>query len=271
MIYLAFTFWLFMILFAGVGVYRLWTQMVRPLYVNWALLPGTFVSEMAYIFGCLVTGGEIRRVQLVPRRGEGRRGGDGEPVTEDTPRLKVVGPAIASLCAVLGVLAGLICLYSFLETPAIRAFVIQSGQWSPFSDKGLPRELPTSWSAFWQHLKHQLDLLRGMLESWGELPWSDWRVPVFVYLAACLSIRLAPVGRDLRWTLAAMVLVAALIALAGLVSKRFDGLIRDGDVWYFVTYIWTLLLFLLVMTLLVRGLIALIGVLSGRKIRRGGH
>jgi hypothetical protein len=108
-----------------------------------------------------------------------------------------------------------------------------------------------------------------MLESWVELPWNDWRVWLFIYLAGCLSIRLAPVGRDLRWALAAMGLVAAGIALAGLVSDRFDDLIRDGELWYFLTYVWTLLLALLVATGLIRAAEGLGRILAGKARKQG--
>jgi hypothetical protein len=268
LIYVAFTVWLFAILFAGIGVYRLWAQLSRPLWVNWLLLPGTFVSEMCYIFGTLITGGEIRRVQLMPAGKSGRGASDGEPVTEDAPRLKVVGPAVASLTAVIGSLAALVALYSLLETPAIRQFVISSDLWIPWGKKGLPRRLPETWDQFWQLVKFQFDLVKGMLESWRELDWLDWRIPLFVYLAACLSIRLAPVGRDLRWSLGAMVLVSVLIGLSGLVSERFDNMIQDGDLWYFLTYIWTLLLLLLLVTLVLRGLVGLTRILAGKRTSR---
>ncbi|MFW5840053.1 MAG: hypothetical protein ACOCZE_05675 [Planctomycetota bacterium] len=265
MIYATFAFWLLLILFAGIGVYRLWASLVRPIWVNWALLPGTLVSELAYIFGCLITGGQIRHAHLLPRKNSGRgSAGEGEPVTQDEPRLKIIGPAVASLMAVLASLAALLCLHTFLESPAIRQFVIESGQWNPFSTQGLPRQLPGSWAELWSLLHFQLDLLRGMVESWSELPWSDWRVWVFIYLAGCLAIRLAPVGRDLRWPLAAMVLIALLIALAGLVSEDFDDLIRDGDLWYFLTYVWTLLLFLLAATGLIRAAVGLVRILAGK-------
>jgi hypothetical protein len=264
LIYVSFTVWLLAILFAGIGIYRLWARLTRPLWVNWALLPGTFVSEMSYIFGTLITGGEIRRVQLMPSGGQKGRGGDGEPVTEDAPRLKVVGPAVAGLTAVLGSLAALIALYSLLETPAIKEFVLSARLWIPGGKRGLPRELPADWDGFWRLAKYQFDLVKAMCESWVELPWLDWRVPLFVYLATCLSVRLAPVGRDLRWSLAAMALVALLIALAGLISDRFDGLIRDGDLWYFLTYVWTLLLLLLLATLVLSGLVTLAHILAGK-------
>ena len=67
MVYVEFTVWLLLIVFCSIAVYRLWTGMVRPAWVNWVLLPGTVVSEMAYIFGCLITG---RQTQLKRRGGK---------------------------------------------------------------------------------------------------------------------------------------------------------------------------------------------------------
>ena len=98
MIYAAFTLWLFLALFAGRGVYRLWTRLVPPAAVNWTLLPGTIISEMAYIFGCLVTGGEIRHARLIPAgRGRGRGTEGAEPQTQTSPRWSFFGPTVASL------------------------------------------------------------------------------------------------------------------------------------------------------------------------------
>ena len=56
-----------------------------------------------------------------------------------------------------------------------------------------------------------------------DVKWKDWRVPVFVYLAACLAVRLAPVRRSVRASLAAVVLTAGIIALVGLIWSRSPG------------------------------------------------
>ena len=56
----AFVVYLVLIIFMGLGIYRIWRQMVPTAGISWALLPGTVVSEMAYILGCLIAGGEIR-------------------------------------------------------------------------------------------------------------------------------------------------------------------------------------------------------------------
>ena len=86
--------------------------------------------------------------------------------------------------------------------------------------------------------------------------WLSWRVPLFVYLALCLTIRLAPVRRSLRATLAAVVALAGIIARIGAVWKRFGGLI--DDLWPLVMYVWASLLFLLAISLMIRGGLGLV-------------
>jgi len=227
---------------------------------DWALLPGTIVSEMAYIFGCLITGGEVRRAKLMDDS-DGRRGGaDGESGgTQTTGGLKVVGPVVASLLAIVACGAGILAAWSLLGKPVIDEFTLTG---EALRTSQLPQELPAGWDALWGQLDQQVHLLRGMCETWGELDWLRWRVPLFVYLSLCLSIRLAPLRRPARPTLAAAVVIAGVIAAIGAVSSRFKDVI--GDLWPLLTYVWALLLFVLVAALLVRGLIALGRILAGK-------
>jgi len=260
--YVALTFWLFLILFAGIGVYRMLGSFGNSRWVDWALLPGTLVSEMAYILGCLITGGEVRRARLVP---SGKGGSSAAPGAEAAPRLKVIGPILAALVAIVVCMAAIVVLHALLGEPILTPFSAPS--LVPLaSQSALPKSVPTSWDGLWEALHGQLGLVRRMAETWGRADWLDWRVPLFVYLALCLSIRLAPVSRPVRPTLAAAVAIAVAIALAGLVSTWFDGLI--GKVWPLLTYIWTSLLLLLLLTLLVRGIIRLAAVLTGKGPRQ---
>jgi len=259
-IYAAFTLWFFLILFVAIGVHRLWAGLVGARPVGWALLPGTLVAEMAYILGCLITGGEIRRANLFPTRGGPRGGGEAaEPRTEAEPKLKIIGPVFASLLAVVACVAALIVLHSLLGEPVIAEFTGLPGL---LGLNSLPKELPTSTEAFWEQLRGQVSLLRRMAGTLVELEWTNWRVPLFVYLTICLSVRLAPVRRDLRGTLAAVVLIAGGIALVGVIWKQFSDLMQD--LWPLLTYIWASLLFLLAVTLLVRGVVWLVLVLAGK-------
>jgi hypothetical protein len=252
MVYVEFTIWLLLIIFTSIGVYRLWTGMVRPAWVNWLLLPATIVSEMAYIFGCLITGGEIRHAKLL----SGSGGGDeAEPSTEASPRWKVVGPVVAALLAIVAC-GGAIALADWLlGEPVMNEFRFTRALADPADQS---RAL-TRWDTLWSRLENQLWLLRRMCETFGRLDWLNWRVPLFVYLAVCLSVRLAPVRRDLRATLAAAGIVAAAIVVVGAVSRRFEQLVEP--VRPILTYVWGTLLLLLVGSLVLRALVALVRIL----------
>ena len=263
MTYVALTFWLFLILLTGIGVYRMLGSVGKSRWVDWALLPGTLVSEMAYILGCLITGGEVRRARLVPPAKAGPQAA--APGAEAAPRLKVIGPIVAALVAIVVCMAAIVVLHALLGGPILTQFSAPS-LLPPAAAPELPRSVPTSWGGAWEALHGQLHLLRRMAETWGRADWLDWRVGLFVYLALCLAIRLAPVSRPVRPTLAAAVVISVVIALAGLVSTWFHDLV--SKVWPLLTYVWTSLLLLLLLTLLVRGIIRLATLLAGKSPRR---
>ena len=252
MIYATFTLWLLLVLLVGTGTYRLWSRLAKPAWVNWALLPGSIVSEMAYIFGCLITGGEIRHAKILPGKPDGRTHDDGQPGTEAAPRLKLIGPVVASAFAIVACAAAILVVHALLGEPVIAEF---AGGGLATAEQ-LPKALPTSWDGFWDQAKDQAELLKRMCEALADVRWANWRVPLFVYLALCLSIRLAPTGKPVRPTLAAAVALAALIALIAAVSTRFRGLIEE--LWPLLTYVWTSLLAVLVVTLLATGVAALV-------------
>ncbi len=251
-----------MILFTAAGVYRLWTQVLKPEWVNWALFPGTVVSEMAYIFGCLITGGEIKRARLLPMRNKSsgrRKSSDSECTTEAQPHLKIVGPIVSALLAFLACTGAIIIVHSLLGEPVIKQFTTADGI---LRLAALPKELPSSWDGFWEQVTSIIHLLRRMCDTLISLDWLKWQVPLFIYLTICLAIRLAPVGRAMRPTLIALAAAAVIIGLIGIVSSSFKDVVEK--VWPLLTYIWTCLLFLLVITLVIRGVYALAGVIIGK-------
>ncbi|MDY7009882.1 MAG: hypothetical protein SVV80_03930 [Planctomycetota bacterium] len=266
MIYAAFSVYLLGILFAAMGVYRLWAGMVKPGRVNWALLPGTVVAEMAYIFGCLITGGEVRRAKLMDagKDGSGRgksspgSAGEAEPTTEDKPKLRYIGPIVAAFMTILACGAGILIANAVLGEPVIDQF--QAGGAAGLTER--LKEFPTSTGAFWDQFGWQVNLLHRMVTTCTELKWTNWRVPLFVYLAMCLTIRLAPVRRPLRPTLAAVVVMAGIIALIGIVWGRSGGLM--DKLWPLVMYVWASLLFMLWVSLIVRGGVGLARALAGK-------
>ena len=258
--YAAFSVYLVGVLFLAVGVYRLWSGLVPPKYLNWLLLPGTLVAEMAYIFGCLITGGEVRRAKLMDGGGKGGAkgksgGGEAEPATDASARLGFFGPLLAAILVVAACGAGVLVIDHLLGEPVMGAFSAEPTLLDP--------KLPTSMADFWGQLRRQVNLAEQMLNSWLELDWLDWHVPAFLYLAACLSIRVAPVRRPMRPTLLAVILAGAVIAVLAAAWPRFNRTL-DG-LWPLLTYIWTLLLMLLLASLLVRGIVGLVRAFAGKE------
>jgi len=248
--------WLILTVFAGIGVYRMWASLGKPAQVNWALLPGTIVSEMAYIFGCLITGGEINQAKLVPGKGDSS---GGEPKTSDSPRLKVVGPLVSSLLAIVACGAAIILVHRALGKPVMEQFA-SAGY---VDESQLSRKLPESVDEGWELAEQQLRILRRISETWWDLEWSNWRVLLFVYLAICLAVRLGPVSRPIRPTLAAAGLIAGVIAAIGALNEDFMGLMED--IWPLLAYVWASLLAVLAGTLTVRGAVALWKIATGKE------
>jgi len=262
MTYAAFTVWLILTVFAGIGVYRMWAGMGKPAQVNWALLPGTLVSQMAYIFGCLITGGEIKSAKMVPGKGDS---GGGEPKTSDSHRLKVIGPLVASLIALVACGASILVVHKAMGKPVIERFSGSESSWffSSSTKVELPKDLPGTWDEGWELIEQQVQLVKHTGETWWGLDWKNWRVALFVYLGICLSVRLGPVSRPIRPTLGAVCGIAGVIAIIGVVNKDFVNLI--DTIWPLLTYVWASLLTLLVGTLVIRGLLTLWRILTGKE------
>jgi len=252
--YAAFSLWLFLIFCMGIGLYRLWSHTVRPAWVNWALLPGTVVSETAYIFGCLITGGEVRHAKLMD---DGRKRSS-SPRPKSKVRSGIIGPAVASLVAIAACGAGIAAAYSLLGEQVVSMF---TDTWAR-TGVDLPTELPVGWAALWSHLALQLNLVRHAFETFILLEWTHWEVALFVYLTVCLAVRFTPVREPGRGTLTAVVVILLAVAVIGYYSPEFTEVITG--VWPLLTYLWASLLVLLVVTLLVRAAAVLFATLAGK-------
>ena len=213
---------------------------------------------MGYIFGCLITGGEVRRAKLMAQSGDSAD--DGEPTAELSGGVKYIGQILAALVAIVACVAAVILTHKVLGGPVVGQFITGDGI---MSTAALPQQLPTSWDMLWEQVSRQVTLLRRMCETWGRLDWLDWRVPLFVYVSLCLAVRLSPTGRPVRPTLAAAAAIAVVIALVGLAWPRFSSIVQD--VWPLLTYLWASLLLALVITGLALGLSCLIRTIAGKQ------
>ena len=154
--YAAFTLWIFLIVFLGLGAYRLLARTLGSLWVNWILLPGTIVSQMAYIFGCLITAGEIRRAKIVPTSTKSSAEGDGEPKTESTAKLKIIGPIVASLMTIVACAGGILIANALLGGPVMDEF----RRTALVGGAELSKQLPCCRDDVWVQIDRQVRLLR---------------------------------------------------------------------------------------------------------------
>ena len=255
MIYAAFIVWFFVLIFAGIGVYYIASRLIGPRGVSWLFLPGTVISEMAWILGSLLTGGEVRRTKLIQSDGAGHHA-EG---AESTGGLKRIGPLVSAMFAVAACSAVVVLLDRWLGQSVLKTFTLK-GIWVP--QDTLPQSLPASWDGFWTFLSAQPKLMRRLCETFGDLTWSQWQTPAFIYLSICLTVRLAPARRNLRATLGAVVVLCGLLAILGAIWNNFAGSIQD--LWPLLTYMYALALTLLVAVLLVWAAISLVRALAGK-------
>ena len=212
--------------------------------MDWVLLPGVLVAELAYVSGCLITGAEICSASLFPT-GSGRNA-----MTQATPRVKVAGPLASALIAMAGCVAVIIAVHGLLDKPVVRDFIMAGGDLSA---------LPATSQEFWDFPGSQIKLVQKMYETCLNADWLNWRVPLFVYVALCLSIRLGPVRRPVRPTMGAAVLAGIILALVQQAGGEWPG--RIEGLWLLLTYIWASLLLALLVVALVRGAVYLVKVL----------
>ncbi len=247
---------MFLILLTGVGLYRLWAKHLGGAVTDWVLLPATVMSELAYSAGRLITGRPAYGGIISPQN-----------VSTDACRTAISGKggflvAMLSSFLVLAVCAtALGLLGKWMGGGVIQTFITARGVLEAVS---LPKALPADWNAFWDTVTYQVELLRRFCEGWTRIDWANWPTLVFVYLSICFTIRLGPVRHDWRATLVVAAVLVALLAAAGKIFEPLQDVVY-GDLWCLLTYAWGLLLFLLVVTLVVMGIVHLVRVVIPRR------
>ncbi len=248
--------------------------MTKPIVVTILLLPGTIVSELAYILGCLITGGEIRRARIMPDKGAD----GGQPTTESQSKLGFFSPLVASMFAIVAcgaviltlnhcVGAGKNVIDHFSPHDRTGAVVLKSKGLLPPYGEVESQEGGGAVNHFWDLVHAQVGLLQHFTDKLGGLNWKDWKVWLLIYLSLCLAVRLSVATRPIRPTLAAVVLIAGGIALTGALWPKFKDLMEN--VWPVLSFIWGLLLLTLVLALLLAALVALLRSLFGKSARGG--
>ena len=244
MLYAALTFWLLVIMFSAWGVHRIWSGLVKPRVVNSILLPGTLVAQLGHVLGLLVTGNPVRNTKLM--------GDDesGEP-TSDTPdkqRIPIIGPIVIGL---LPLVACGCCLYLVAMLWG-GELVISTG--------GVEQELPLTLGGIWNLLRDSITLVEGIVNAILQSHLLSWATVLFLYLAVCLTVRMAPFEGNRRGAIGAIVLAGIVIAIIDSLPIGAGSMVLTS--WPILSFAVAMLLFLLLLSLFVAGVVGLIRILA---------
>ncbi len=246
MLYAAMTFWLLIVVFVAWGVHQLWSGMVRPRVVNSVLLPGTLLAQLGRVLGVLITGGTVNNTTLM------KDDESGEPVTDIKPqaRIPIIGPLLIGMLPLVACAAGV-----YIASMKLGGDVI-----SQMSKQTVAQHLPQTQAAFWSLLHDTVTLTERMVGIMLRIDWVYWKTLLFVYLLICLTVRMAPLPGNVRGSLGAILLVGLLVAAVGTTTPKVTEVILSN--WPVLSLSVGTLLLLLMISLLIRGVVGLIKVLT---------
>ncbi|MFN0137329.1 MAG: hypothetical protein ACKVS9_14595 [Phycisphaerae bacterium] len=249
MLYAALTFWIIVIVFAAWGVHTLWSDMVKPRVVNAVLLPGTLVAQLGHVLGLLITGNSVQNTTLM---GDDERG-EPQSETPEQSRVPVVGPILTGL---LPLVACCGCLYmaAYWWGGSVLSGMMQQAAVQ------VPQVLPTTLPAVWELLRTLITVSETMLNSIIRADLANWSTVLFLYLAVCLTVRMTPMEGNRRGALAAIFFAGLIVALLASFSPRVQTFLQSS--WPILSFAVGMLLFLLMVSLVVRGVVGLARVLA---------
>jgi hypothetical protein len=246
MLYATLTFWLLVIVFSAWGVHWLWSRLIKPRVVNTILLPGTLVAQLGHVLGLLVTGNSVRNTSLM---GDDEKG---EPTTDqpERQRIPVIGPILVGLLPLVACAA---CLY-------VAAISIGRNVSIERLSADLPQALPLTLAGMWELLRTTLSVSENMLDGILGSNLMNWANLLFLYLAICLTVRMTPFEGNRRGAIGAILLSGLVIALLASAISSVEGAVRSS--WPVLSFTVGMLLFLLLVSLVISGVVGLIRILA---------
>jgi len=242
MLYAALTFWLLVIVFSAWGVHWLWSRLVKPRVVNTVLLPGTLVAQLGHVLGLLITGNSVSNTRLM---GDDEKGAP-TASTPDKQRIPVIGPVVIGL---LPLVACGTCL-------CLAATTLGRGMLVEEASPRLPQALPLTLAGVWELLRTSITVSENMLNAIRSSDLLNWSNGLFLYLAVCLTVRMTPFEGNRRGAVGAIVLAGLVIGLLGAAVSSVEEAVRQS--WPILSFAVGMLLFLLLISLLISGLVGLV-------------
>jgi hypothetical protein len=252
MLYASLTFWLLVVMFSAWGVHELWSRLVKPRVVNGVLLPGTLVAEIGHVLGLLITGNPVQNTALM---GDDD---DGAPQTDapERHRIPVIGPILAALLPLVACAGAL-----WIAAEWLGGRVMQEA--ATTTAVLLPQTLPTTLDGVWELLRAAVTLVESVVNAVLRADLPRWETLVFLYLAVCLTVRMAPFADNRRGAFGAILLAGLVIAVLAALVPSMRTIIAESS-WPILSFAVGVLLLLLLISLVVSGLVGFVRILAGK-------
>lgn len=183
-------FWSAVLVLSSYLLDRMWSySLARWLYILFAA-PGIIVHELSHLFACWLTGARVTRVVLISK--------EGGSVTHGRPKWGMLGQTLVSMAPFFGI-------------PLVLVLVGLIFDLVPFLNCDMTWGHRTSWDVG--------SMLLGTFGSAFDLIWKNlvrngsiWFV-LYLYLAASMTIALAPSKQDLKnsWLGLALVMLSVVV------------------------------------------------------------
>ncbi|HMQ17390.1 MAG TPA: hypothetical protein PKC49_15605 [Phycisphaerae bacterium] len=249
MLYAAFTFWLLVIIFAAWGVHHLWSALIKPRVVNGLLLPGTLVAQLGHVLGLLITGNPVQNTSLM---GDDEKG-EPQSDTPDNTRIPVVGGIIVGLLPLAACTACLYLVAHFWGGPVLSRAAAGGGL-------SLPQAPPTTLSAVWELLRSGITLVEALLNGILASNLMQWTTVLFLYLSICLTVRMTPFAGNRRGAIGAILLTGLAVGVLSTLTPAVHSFVLSS--WPILSFAVGMLLFLLLLSLAVSGLVGLVRIMA---------
>lgn len=249
MLYAALTLWLLVIVFSAAGVHRLWSALIKPRVVNSILLPGTLVAQLGHVLGLLVTGNPVKNTKLMGDDESGEPRSD----TPEQPRVPILGPILVGLLPLLACGACLYIVASYWGGTVLRGM----------GAVGVETQVPRTLGQLWSLLRDSISLVESLVNAILQRDLLNWVTVLFLYLAVCLTVRMAPFEGNRRGAIGAIVLTGGLVAILGSLWTGARDFVVSS--WPILTFTVAMLLFLLLLSLVVAGVVGVIRILAGKE------
>jgi hypothetical protein len=199
------------------------------------------------VLGLLLTGNEVRQVSLMGSD----ESGEPEVAMPERTRVPVIEPVLIGMLPLIACGASL-----YFAARQWGGVFIQN--LSP--DSGLAQSLPTSVGGFFGTLRAMITLAEQMLSAIVSTNLLHWRNALFLYLAICLTVRMAPINGNHRGAIGATLLAGLLIALISSLIGTPEKLVANS--WPILGFAVGMLMLLMLASLVASGVIGLIRVLA---------